>query len=165
MSIPTETERKFLLRTLPELGAGVNIIQGYLCKKGPTVRVRIADAQAFLTIKGKRQAGALGKKEFEYPIPLDHAQWMVDNLCDDRVIHKVRHLVHFANYVYEVDVFGGNLKGMIVAELEYPDSAEVLMLNHPKPDWLGQEVTDDKEYTNKSLAKTQEIPFDYKGPK
>lgn len=165
MAIPTETERKFLLRTLPELGEGVKIVQGYLGKKGATVRARIAGDKAFLTIKGKPKSGELGKPEFEYSIPLEHAQFMIDNLCDDRVVHKVRYLVPFANYTYEVDVFGGSLKGMVVAELEYPDSAEEIMMNHPKPDWIGEEVTDDKQYTNKSLAKTQEIPFDYTGPK
>ena len=172
--IPMETERKFLLTKMPRsLGMGSKIIQGYINEKGPAVRVRIStfgdkvddeNASAFLTIKGKREDGELGKPEFEYKIPTSDAQYMLANLCGDRIIEKTRYLVTFANYVYEVDVFAGNLKGMVVAELEYPDSASALMVDHPKPKWLGREVTDDKQYTNKKLAKAQCIPANYVGP-
>jgi len=166
MTIPIETERKFLLTKMPKhLGVGIKIVQGYLAKKGTTVRVRIADDQAVLTIKGKPKEGELGKPEFEYPIPIEHAQYMIDNLCDDRVIYKVRHMVAFDNYVYEVDIFGGALKGMVVAELEYPASSGPLILTHSTPDWIGEEITNAKWYTNKNLAKTQVIPLDYTGPK
>ncbi len=172
--IPMEIERKFLVESLPaRFGLGTKIVQGYLTEKGPAIRVRIstvgyqdenATSEAFLTIKGKRKEGELGKPEFEYKIPVDDAQFMLDNLCGDRIIEKTRYMIMFCNYVYELDIFGGKLKGLVVAELEYPDSAAALMVDHPKPDWLGRDVTDDKQYTNKKLARSQKVPTNYIPP-
>ena len=65
-----------------------------------------------------------------------------------RVIEKTRHHVRHGGYLYEVDVFEGELAGLIIAELETPD----IVPDEDLPSWLGSEVTQDGRYYNASLA-------------
>ncbi|MBZ9738010.1 MULTISPECIES: CYTH domain-containing protein [unclassified Mesorhizobium] len=145
-----EVERKFLVsstawRDLVE--AEIRILQFYLATApGRTVRIRISDgASARLTLKfGSR---ARERDEFEYPVPLEEAVEMLD-FAIGRVIEKTRHHVRHRGYLYEVDVFGGALAGLVVAELETPEDVPDEML----PDWLGREVTGEQKFYNASLA-------------
>ena len=145
-----EVERKFLVssaewRSLAE--ADIRIRQFYLAAApGRTVRVRISDsASAMLTLKFGSTARE--RDEFEYPIPLAEAQEMLA-FAIGRVIEKTRHHVRHRGYLYEVDVFGGMLAGLVVAELETPEDVPDEML----PDWLGREVTGESRFYNASLA-------------
>ncbi|TGQ74525.1 CYTH domain-containing protein [Mesorhizobium sp. M00.F.Ca.ET.186.01.1.1] len=145
-----EVERKFLVsgtawRDLVE--ADIRILQFYLAAApGRTVRVRISDgASAKLTLKfGDR---ARERDEYEYLIPLEDAVEML-GFAMGRVIEKTRHHVRHRGYLYEVDVFGGALAGLVVAELETPDDVPDNML----PDWLDREVTGEQKFYNASLA-------------
>jgi len=144
-----EIERKFLVDTdkLPPLTNGYAIKQGYI--KTPddtTLRVRIRDKDAFLTIKGK-SVGA-SRLEFEYPIPLQDANDMLDNLCQTSVIEKTRHLIDHEGHTWEVDVFEGDNKGLVVAEIELESEDEPFAL----PSWATKEVTDDIRYFNSNLV-------------
>jgi len=144
-----EIERKFLIDTdmLPPLHNGYTIKQGYIkTVDHTTVRVHIRNEEAFLTIKGK-SVGA-SRLEFEYPIPLQDADNMLDNLCQTSVIDKTRYLVEHEGHVWEVDVFEGSNKGLIVAEVELDSEDEVFSL----PSWVTQEVTDDIRYFNSNLV-------------
>jgi len=87
------------------------------------------------------------RDEFEYPIPLAEAQEMLA-FAIGRVIEKTRHHVRHRGYLYEVDVFGGLLAGLVVAELETPEDVPDEML----PAWLGREVTGESRFYNASLA-------------
>jgi CYTH domain-containing protein len=145
-----EVERKFLVsgaewRNLVE--ADIRIRQFYLAAApGRTVRVRISDhASARLTLKFGGEARE--RNEFEYPVPLAEAEEMLA-FAIGRVIEKTRHHVRHRGYLYEVDVFGGMLAGLVVAELETPDDVPDEML----PDWLGREVTGEQKFYNASLA-------------
>ena len=145
-----EVERKFLVsstawRDLVE--ADIRILQFYLATApGRTVRVRISDgASAKLTLKFG--SAARERDEYEYPIPLDDAVEML-GFAIGRVIEKTRHHVRHRGYLYEVDVFGGALAGLVVAELETPEDVPDEML----PDWLGREVTGEQKFYNASLA-------------
>jgi len=145
-----EVERKFLVsstawRELVE--TDIRIRQFYLAAApGRTVRIRISDGvSARLTLKfGSR---ARERDEFEYPIPLAEAEEMLA-FAIGRVIEKTRHHVRHRGYLYEVDVFGGPLTGLVVAELETPEDVPDEML----PDWLGREVTGEQKFYNASLA-------------
>jgi CYTH domain-containing protein len=88
-----------------------------------------------------------GRDEFEYAIPLAEAEEM-QGFALGRVIEKTRCHVHHGGYLYEVDIFGGELAGLVIAELETPDDVPVEEL----PPWLGREVTQDGRYYNASLA-------------
>lgn len=142
-----EIERKFLVCGDGwRVGTGERLVQGYLNRdKARTVRVRLAGAQAFLTIKGV-SVGAT-RAEFEYPIPLDDAQALLA-LCDGPVIDKTRYRVPVGGQVWEVDVFAGENAGLVVAELELPHEDAPF----ERPAWLGAEVTHDARYFNSNLA-------------
>jgi len=145
-----EIERKFRVvgegwRTHPASDGGVRYTQGYLNRdKARTVRVRVAGAQGWLTIKGLGNGAT--RAEFEYPIPLTDAQSLM-GLCDGPLIDKTRHTLRVGDTVWEVDEFHGDNAGLVVAEVEL--QAE----NQPydRPDWLGEEVTHDARYFNSSL--------------
>jgi len=144
-----EIERKFLIDTdkLPVLTNGYTIKQGYIqTVDHTTVRVRIRNTEAFLTIKGK-SVGA-SRLEFEYPILLQDAQDMLDNLCQTSVIEKMRYLVEHEGYTWEVDIFEGSNKGLIVAEIELNSEEESFTF----PSWVTKEVTDDIRYFNSNLV-------------
>ncbi|HEY9189855.1 MAG TPA: CYTH domain-containing protein [Sulfurovum sp.] len=145
-----EIERKFLTdeTKLPTLQNGYRIKQGYIqTADHTTVRVRIRDKEAFLTIKGKSQGAS--RLEFEYPIPLQDAEEMLENLCHASLIEKTRYLLEHEGHTWEVDVFEGSNQGLIVAEIELQSEEEDFSL----PEWVSKEVTEDVRYFNANLIK------------
>lgn len=144
-----EIERKFLVdeTKLPTLNNGYTIKQGYIqTVDQTTVRIRIRDTEAFLTIKGKSQGAT--RLEFEYPIPLDDAQEMLTNLCHASLIEKTRYLVEYEGHTWEVDVFEGSNQGLLIAEIELKSEEEAFSL----PEWATKEVTEDVRYFNANLV-------------
>ncbi len=150
-----EIERKFLLKNddwrLDAHGqriAGVPFRQGYLpTSDDTTVRVRLEGAVAKLTIKGKTLG--MSRLEFEYSIPLQDAQQMLDDLCEKPLIEKVRYCRSEQGYIWEIDEFAGDNQGLLVAEIELASEDE----QPPLPDWVGEEVTGDSRYFNAALVK------------
>jgi adenylate cyclase len=146
MTMGIEIERKFLVqgdewRNHP----GVSIRQGYLAReRGHTVRVRIAGDRATLTIKAG--TNTLRRSEFEYEIPLADATELL-TLCT-HTIEKTRRVVDVDGTKWEVDEFGGENAGLVVAEVELGSEDEVFN----KPSWIGREVTDDSRYLNSELV-------------
>ena len=144
-----EIERKFLVKgdEWRSLATGTIYRQGYLStKKGCSVRVRLVGELGYLTIKGLTEG--YSRPEYEYSIPAEDAQEMLDKLCDRPLIEKTRYKIEWAGLIWEVDEFAGENQGLIVAEVELPDA------NHPLelPDWIGKEVSDDSRYYNVNLA-------------
>ena len=143
-----EIERKFLVNgdAWRALASGTRYRQGYLSTvKERTVRVRTIDDQGFLTIKGVT-VGAR-RAEYEYPIPVQDANEMLDGLCERPLIEKTRYKIKHAGLIWEVDEFAGENQGLIIAEVELSDEAQALEL----PEWVGAEVTDDPRYYNANL--------------
>lgn len=148
--MPTEIERKFLVKSEDwrVLATGKLYRQGYLStKKSCTVRVRLVGNQGYITIKGSTQG--ISRAEYEYPIPVEDAQAMLDNLCDRPLIEKTRYKIEFAGLIWEVDEFAGENQGLIVAEVELTNENQIIEL----PDWIGKEVSDDPRYFNANLTK------------
>lgn len=148
--MPIEIERKFLVANA-NWQAGVTatsrIRQGYLCvETGRTVRVRLAGDQAWLTIKGPGPGAA--RAEFEYPLPVDDARCLLDQLCLRPQIDKTRHLIPHGGLTFEVDVFHGDNEGLVLAEVEL-DAADTHV---DLPPWIGREVTGDHRYFNAYLT-------------
>jgi len=122
-----------------------NITQAYLYNsKDQTIRLRLKDAKAYLTIKGP--TSGLTRKEYEYEIPYQEAEEMIMDL-KLKVLKKRRYLIDFSNKMWEVDVFEGNLKGLIIAEIELEFEQEAF----EKPAWIGKEVSYDPSYYNANL--------------
>ena len=145
-----EIERKFLVaddswRT--EVVRSTELRQGYLAlTERCSVRVRIAGDKANLNFKGLTVG--IRRSEFEYPVPLEDAEAMLEEYCGADVIEKQRHLVDHAGHRWEVDEFAGENAGLVVAELELDSEDEAF----EPPAWLGEEVTGDVRYYNVALV-------------
>lgn len=145
----TEIERKFLVTSdeWRNLATGIIYRQGYIAtKKGTTVRVRLAGNQGYLTIKGTTKG--ISRAEYEYEIPAEDAQEMLDNLCESPLIEKTRYKITIDDLVWEVDEFVGENQGLIIAEVELSDAHQTINI----PNWIGQEVSDDARYYNANLV-------------
>ena len=145
-----EIERKFLVRSdaWKALAQGVAMRQGYLSTHPDrTVRVRIEDEIATLTIKGRTQGFSRG--EWEYDIPLADAEALLSDICERPLIEKKRTRIVHEGMVWEVDEFFGDNLGLVVAEIELESETQ----SFARPDWLGEEVTGDARYFNSSLLK------------
>ena len=154
----TEIERKFLVKSdafLAQATHHYEIEQGYLCKEaGKTIRVRIRDTRAFLTIKSRKLRAGLAKFEFEHEIALDEAKELMQ-LCLPNPIIKTRYIIPINDErlamsderKWEVDVFHGHKEGLILAEIELGDENEPF----ERPEWLGDEVTGLPQYYNANM--------------
>ena len=142
-----EIERKFLVKGNDWRNVqGTMYRQGYLnSDKNRNVRVRVIDDRGYLTVKGISRGAA--RVEYEYEIPKAEADAMLDNLCEQPLITKMRFKIEFKGYVWEVDEFFGANQGLIIAELELESENQVFI----KPEWIGEEVTGDPKYFNSNL--------------
>jgi CYTH domain-containing protein len=145
-----EIERKFLVRGEAWRSAVESksvLKQGYVASMDDrSVRIRILDEKtARLTIKIGRST--LTRDEFEYEIPVSDAEELLENAIGI-VIEKTRYRVPYEGFVWEVDVFGGAHRGLVIAEVEMQAETD----NPPLPAWLGREVTGDFRYSNQALA-------------
>ena len=142
-----EIERKFLVRNDKFKDQSVQkqkITQGYISKDPErTVRIKITEKEAWITIKGKSNGAGTVRLEWEKSISLADGEALI-KLCDAAPIEKIRYIIPQKNLNFEVDEFFGYKSGLILAEIELP-SEDTLF---EKPDWLGNEVTGIKEYYN-----------------
>lgn len=147
-----EIERKFLVKSNDfknQAFAQNKIAQGYLSSVPErTVRVRIKGHKGFITIKGLSQASGMSRFEWENEIPLDEAVELL-KLCEKGKIEKTRYEIKSGIHVYEVDEFYGENEGLVMAEIELTSEDETF----EKPEWLGEEVTNDERYYNAYLSK------------
>ncbi len=142
-----EIERKFLVSGFSTEGLRFKKMQqAYLAKEGCTLRVRIADNKAFLTIKGKTKG--ISRAEFEYEIPVEDANELIKLAIYPPII-KTRYYAEVDGKTWEVDIFEGENEGLIMAEIELNSENEEFIL----PEWAKEEVTGDKRYYNAFLAK------------
>ena len=148
--MPVEIEHKFLIneslwqKVVPH--DQLKIRQAYLLSDPEkTIRVRVIGKHAFITIKGKTKGAS--RAEYEYEIPIEDALELIRNFCTN-LIEKTRHYVRYEGKVWEVDVFEGLNRGLILAELELGSEQET----YNKPEWVLKNVTDDMRYANSYLC-------------
>lgn len=144
-----EIERKFTVDIEKwnkiEKPEPIQIAQSYLSTNSEcTVRVRIKGKKGFLTIKGKTIG--ISRSEFEYEIPLEEAQQMIQTFAK-KTLYKLRYEIRVANSLWEVDVFKGKLDGLIIAEIELTNENE----HFTKPEWVIEDVSNNIEYFNSRL--------------
>ncbi len=144
-----EIERKFLvnekLKEVLKTQRHEYCSQSYLSTdKEKVVRIRILGRKGFLTIKSKVEG--ISRHEFEYEIPIDDAEKMIA-LFGKNKIEKTRYFIPYKNHLWEVDVFEGENKGLIIAEIELTNENESFV----KPTWIAKEVTGEAKYYNSNL--------------
>lgn len=147
--MPHEIERRFHLKddSWRALAEGEWLKQGYLSVEPErTVRVRIKGDQAWLTLKSN--ISNVSRHEFEYPIPVEHAETIMATMCP-MLVEKKRYRIQHGAHLWEVDEFFGANAGLFLAEVELSDETEA----YDRPQWLGAEVTEDPRYTNAFLSK------------
>ncbi len=145
-----EIERKFLVKGdgWRDMAEGVLFRQGYIARtQDRTVRVRVAGEKGTLTIKYRGEG--IARSEFEYDIPLDEAQALLDGLAPGEIIEKMRHTFEHEGSVWEVDEFLGANAGLIVAEIELESEEQTFV----RPEWLGEEVSKVSRYLNVELSR------------
>ncbi|MBQ5700513.1 MAG: CYTH domain-containing protein [Alistipes sp.] len=148
-----EIERKYLVSNdafIRQAHSATRIAQGYICSRKVTARIRIYGDVGYITFKGKSRDGGLSRFEFERQIPLRCAELLLGR-CNGK-IEKIRYLVEHKGYTWEVDLFEGDNEGLVVAEVELPDTE----CQPPLPEWIWKEVTSDYHYRNSYLVK---VPY------
>ena len=148
-----EIERKFLIKELPanlEEYKYHELEQGYL-NTAPVVRVRKEDDDYYLTYKGK---GFMEREEYNLPLTEESFNHLI-KIADGIVIEMTRHYLPLSGkdegLTVELDVFSGELSGLIIAEVEFP-SEEAAKAFTPLP-WFGEEKTYDSAYHNSTLSR------------
>ena len=146
-----EIERKFLVTSdtfKNQAFAKKQISQGYLNSDPErTVRIRITNDKGYLTIKGKGNKSGMSRFEWEKEIPVEEARALLA-LSEKGAIDKTRFEIKAGNHTYEVDEFYGDNEGLTIAEIELSSETETF----EKPEWLGEEVTNDKRFYNAYLS-------------
>ena len=147
-----EIERKYLVTSNSYKQMAVaryHICQGYISReKTGTVRIRITDDKAYLTIKGKPAAGHFARYEWEKEIDVQEAKELM-HLCQGTIIDKTRWIVPAAEdgLKWEVDEFHGKHEGLTLAEIELTSEEQEV----EKPDFVGEDVTSDPRYYNANM--------------
>lgn len=146
-----EIERKYLVineKWRESVESEKSIRQGYLSSSGSaSVRVRIAGDKANINIKSA--TAGISRLEYEYDIPLQDAEELLDQLAEKPLIEKTRYRVRQGDHLWDLDQFFGENQGLVVAEVELDAEDEAF----EKPEWAGDEVSDDRRYYNASLIK------------
>ncbi len=147
MNTKVEIERRFLVNAsgFPTRGTdgGIEILQGYFTRGAPSLRVRVTEASAWITVKGK---GTISRQEYEMEIPRDMGLALMKTVSAK--VSKTRYQYPFRGLTWEVDIYEGDHKGLVVVEVEIPSEDTALDL----PPWVGREVTSDSRYNAAALA-------------
>lgn len=147
-----EIERKFKVKNLPEnleSFPSKSIKQGYLYigEDGTEIRVRQKGEKFLKTTKGGQ---GMNRSEEEITITKEEFEKFWPE-TEGRTLEKTRYEIPLGeNVLTELDIYGGNLDGLIVVEVEFP--SEEVANNFVPPEWFGEDVTDDRAYKNASLA-------------
>lgn len=148
-----EIERKFLLpdASVCEGASGsLRMEQVYLCAD-PVVRARRVESpegqEFILTVKGK---GLVSREELEWKIS-EETYEMLAGRHIGRTITKTRYLKPLDEaHTLEIDVFEGELSGLVLAEIEFADAADCA--SFAVPAYLTNDVSEEPLYKNVSLA-------------
>ena len=144
-----EVERKFLVPEPPELDGTESdeIEQGYLAIGADgEVRLRRKGEKLLLTVK---RGSGISRDEAEVELEREAFERLWP-LTEGRRLRKRRYVVLLGDLGIEVDVYEGDLEGLVVAEVEFASEEEARRFE--PPDWLGEEATGDERYLNETLA-------------
>ena len=159
-----EIERKFLIDKIPADLSSCKCLfieQAYLCT-APVIRIRRQDEEYYLTYKG---SGLMAREEYNLPLTQESYSHLLTK-ADGNIISKKRYLIPITEPVFasgytppdfpinlkvELDIFEPPFAPLIIAEVEFPD--EEMANAFIPPAWLGEDVTNNREYHNSNLSK------------
>ena len=129
--------------------------QGYLStSKDCTVRVRVSDTEAWVTIKGITHN--ISCSEFEYLIPKADAESMLLEFAAENIVKKIRYFIEHEGSGWVVDEFFGRNRGLVLAEIELSSEDVICEI----PAWVGQEVSEDHRYKNSNLSQNPYLKWE-----
>ena len=107
---------------------------------------------SMISINGTYKSGGLMARE-EYNLPLGAEGYAhLKEKIDGKLISKRRYLIPMENgLTIELDVFYEPCKGLLLAEVEFPDEASANSFCPPA--WFGEDVTFDGRYHNSYLSR------------
>ncbi len=157
-----EIERKYLVRTLPEdleQYPHVEIEQAYLCTS-PTLRIRRMGDDYILTVKEhlSTSSSAIHNREEEFALSAENYRSLLSK-CDSGHVSKTRYRIDlrrqmkdgaYVGLVAELDIFHGRHQGLLLVEVEFPNSQ--IADSFVPPSWFGEDVSCDPHYRNSYLA-------------
>ena len=143
-----EIERKFLVKTIPCLEGlkSAKIEQGYISYE-PETRIRKMNNEYYLTKKGE---GTLVREEEEIKVSECEGERYFDKVIS-RLIQKTRYYIPYGKYTIELDIYEGELKGLVVVEVEFKSVDEAMEFS--APEWFSEDISEKTEYRNKILSK------------
>lgn len=146
-----EIERKFLVKNNTwrnYASTGIKYIQGYFTTNAHcSIRIRLEGDLAAINIKSATID--ITRSEYNYPVPVNDAREMLENLCEKPLIEKIRYHLEYDGWYWDIDEFSGENQGLVVAEIELDNINDTF----PRPGWLGQEVSHDPRYYNVCLVR------------
>lgn len=150
-----EIEKKYLIfkNKLPKLNRGVLYIQGYLCLS-PLIRFRVIGNEVCLNVKKIKKNNPV-RDEWEFYNNLNELEIKkIIGLSIKKPIKKIRHKIKIGSLIWEIDVYQGENKGLITAEVELPEKN--YQISFPK--WVDakHEISNEKKYFNRNLG---DMPF------
>ena len=148
---PVEIERKFLVAQLPENLEDFDhktIRQGYMVigADGSEARLRDKAGSYTLTVKSK---GEFSRGEWETPITEEQFGALWDTTAGKRV-EKTRYAIPYDGHTIELDIYEGNLAGLVSAEVEF--NSEAAAEAFKAPEWFANDVTSNNGFKNQNLA-------------
>ena len=158
-----EIERKFLIlmpekeRLLKESSRVLHLRQTYLLSpdnESARVRLMTETGNTSYIYTEKKKISPIKRMETEYEISLMEYEKQLEKADPNRSpIEKTRYCIPYCGHILEIDIFPF-WQDKAFLEIELSSEEEAFSV----PDWVViiKEVTEDKRYTNASLAK--ELP-------
>ncbi len=150
---PQEVERKFLtdlalLEGSPDDYEHASIRQGYLVigEDGSEARVRDKAGKYTITVKTK---GDLVRGEWETELSEDQFETLWP-ATEGKRVEKTRFKIPYGEYLIELDIYEGDLEGLVSAEIEFESVYAAEQFDAPA--WLGKDVTEESGFKNQNLA-------------
>lgn len=129
-----ELEKTYLIKYLPDLSASPNkeIIDIYFPKnlKHPILRLRKNGNKYEITRKTMIHNDP--SKQEEYTIPLIEEKFLELSQIDGKKVSKIRYNYDFNGKIAEIDIFQGELNGLVVVDFEFNTEIEKDNLLMPK---------------------------------
>lgn len=143
-----EIERKFLVKYIPDLtNSKVSYIKQAYISNNPVLRIRQQDDKYIFTFKG---FGKMKRVEFEENLSKEEFENLYTKIENNPIIKKRYFIQLECGHVAELDIYEENLQGFINVEVEFKDLSSAN--DFIPPDWFGEDVTKNPQYTNVYLS-------------
>jgi CYTH domain-containing protein len=152
--IQTEIETTYLAHSLPEAIKGLEgrtIVDTYFPVNvvHPHLRIRQKNGSYVLTKKTQVNPDDAGA-QIEENVELTKDEFDALNAGNGKTVAKIRYEVPLGEHIAEVDVFTGDLEGLVLVDVEFPspEARDAFV----KPDFCGADVTQEDFIAGGMLA-------------